>query len=292
MNLLSEVIVKKNNKIEYSDGNISDKQVLEKEFTIPELSSELNEWYKGLPEFDYLSFPWTLEEFFIVGKNYLLTQLGGYRFIPEKGKWKDLYLEGKWNANWIIIATWADNPLIADIGHKGTPIYYVIDGEFPPKLLVDSLEKLDYFLGIWLNLHENKFCDEGSYLPSFYELLDKEWRKELNDNEMEEIYEYMPILMAEEEFESEEDEEDHKDNNTDNNTEGIMEGRIIIEDLGSNQQKVFLAIKNEIGLGFGETKEILKKNPAVLCQGYIGNMINFEKLLSSLGATVTLEKIK
>lgn len=286
MNLLSNVITKNDYKLEYCDGNISDKQKLEKEFTIPDLSSELDEWYKGLPVFDYMSFKWTLEELYIVGRSYLLAQLGGYRFIPSKGKWRDLSLEGIWDVNWIIIATWGDNPLIADIGRKGTPIYYVIAGEFPPKLLVDSLEKLDYFLGTWLNLHDNKFCDEGSYLPSFYDLLDKAWRKKLNGNEMLDIYKYMPILMAEDDFEPEDDEYD------DNVGEGVMEARIIIDDLGSNQQKVFLAIKNEIGLGFGETKEMLKNPPAIICQGYIGSMINLEKLLSSLGASVRLEKLK
>ncbi|WBF54545.1 hypothetical protein HXV90_01065 [Lysinibacillus sp. JK80] len=157
-------------------------------------------WYSDLPKSKDIMFYWT-NDFYIFGIENLTVALEGYRFIRDDKGWIDISKTMKWRENWIIISSWSGNPVIADISKVETPIYYDYVGEdFSPKLLVDSLEKFDYFLSVWLDKHDNKYYKRGEYQSDFYDLMEKEWKVKLSEEEIRVICEFLPIEKSKDNF--------------------------------------------------------------------------------------------
>ncbi|MEK4425000.1 hypothetical protein [Solibacillus sp. FSL K6-1523] len=178
MNFLAHSLSKNENgsKIKYLGTSEGTKRELEENYKLPLLSQALLKWYSYFPESSKdLMFHWT-NDFYIIGMENLMIALEGYRFIREGEHWKDFSKEMKWNSDWIVISSWSGNPIIADISKVEMPIYYDYVGEeFSPRLLVDSLEKFDYFLSVWLDKHDDRYFKSGEYQSDFYELMEMEW---------------------------------------------------------------------------------------------------------------------
>jgi hypothetical protein len=62
----------------------------------------------------------------------------GFKYISNDNG-KTFEKNTKWNENWIVIADMNDDPIVADIGTEGTPIYAAIEGKNYKKIM-PSLE--------------------------------------------------------------------------------------------------------------------------------------------------------
>lgn len=250
-------------KIRYLETSEVTKRELEKKFKLPLLSQALLKWYGGLPESKDIMFYWT-NDFYIISMENLVVALEGYRFIREGEHWKDLSEEMKWNRNWIVISSWSGNPVIADISKVETPIYFdYVGGEFSPKLLVDSLEKFDYFSAVWLDKHDDRYYKSGEYQSNFYELMEKEWRIKLNNEEINNICEFLPIAKSKENFAPVEQRIEEK----------VKKHYVYLDDPGENKSKVILAVKKETGLSFDEIRNRLSSNGFLIAEGYGENTL-------------------
>ncbi|MDM5248708.1 hypothetical protein [Lysinibacillus sp. G4S2] len=283
MNYLAHSISKNENgsKIRYLGTTEETKRELEENFKLPLLSQALLKWYSDLPKSKDIMFYWT-NDFYIIGSENLMVALEGYRFIREGEGWKDFSEKMKWCENWIIISSWSGNPVIADISNVETPIYYdYIGGEFSPKLLVNSLEKFDYFLSVWLDKHDDRYLKSGEYQSNFYELMEKEWKIKLNDEEIRNICKFLPIAKSKENFAPIEQRIKEK--------EIEKKYYVYLEDPGENKSKVILAIKKEIGLSFDEIRSRLNWNEFLIAEGYGENTLILADYFMSLGAKVRTE---
>lgn len=267
------------NKIKYLGASEETKQELEKNFSLPLLSQELLNWYSDLPKSKDIMFVWSYE-FYVNGMENLLVSLEGYRFIREDNHWKDVSKEKEWNENWIIISTWNGNPVIADISKAETPIFYDYNGgEFSPILLVDSLEKYDYFLSVWLDKHEYRYYKDGEYHPELFELMMNEWRIKLNDEEIRNICEFLPIDKSEEDFEPVVQQIDRE----------FKKYYVYLENPGENKSRVIVALKKEMGLSLDEIRNKVNTE-FLIAEGYGKNTLALADYFISLGAKVRIEQ--
>ncbi|MBE1555921.1 hypothetical protein [Sporosarcina limicola] len=267
-------------KIRYLGTSEETKRELEENFNLPLLSQALLKWYSNLPKSKDIMFYWT-NDFYIIGMENLLVALEGYRFIREDEYWKDFSNEMKWNENWIVISSWSGNPVIADISEVETPVYYdYVGGEFSPKLLVDSLEKFDYFLSIWLDKHDDRYYKSGEYQSDYYELMEKEWKVKLNNEEIKNICGFLPIAKSKENFAPIEQLIKEK----------VKKKYVYLDDLGDNKSKVILAIKKETGLSFDEIRNRLNSSGFLIAEGYGENTLALAEYYISLGAKVRIEQ--
>lgn len=282
MKYLTHSISKHENgsKIRYLGTSAETKRELEKIFKLPLLSQVLLKWYNDLPKSKDIMFYWT-NDFYIIGMENLLVALEGYRFIREDKGWRDISEIMKWNENWIIISSWSGNPVIADISEVETPIYYdYVGGEFSPKLLVDSLEKFDYFLSVWLDKHDNRYYKSGEYQSNFYELMEKEWKIKLSDEEINNICEFLPIAKSKENFAP----------IGQRIKEKVKKYYVYLDDPGENKSKVILAVKKETGLSLDEIRNRLNSNGFLIAEGYGENTLVLADYFISLGAKVRTEQ--
>jgi len=202
MKYLAHSILKNenSNKIRFLETSEETKRELEENLKRSFLNQALLEWYSDLPKSKDIMFYWT-NDFYVIGKENLMIALEGYRFIKEASGWEDTSEKMKWNQNWIIISSWSGNPVIADISKEETPVYYdYVGGEFLPKLLVDSLEKFDYFLSVWLDKHDDRYYKCGEYQSDFYELMEKAWKIKLTSDEIKNICDFLPVAKSKENF--------------------------------------------------------------------------------------------
>ncbi|MFT9818261.1 hypothetical protein [Lysinibacillus sp. NPDC056185] len=282
MKYLTQSIFKNENgsKIRFLKTSEETKRELKENFKLPFLSQTLLEWYSDLPESKDLMFEWT-NDFYLVGKENLMNALEGYRFIKEDKGWVDFSEKMKWNQNWIIISIWSGNPVIADVSKVETPIYYDYVGEeFSPKLLVDSLEKFDYFLSVWLDKHDDKYYKSGEYQSNFYESMEKEWKTKLNNEEIKNICEFLPITKSNENFAP----------SVQRVKEKVKKHHVYLDDPGKNKSKVILAVKKETGLSFDEIRNRLNSNGFLIAEGYGENTLVLADYFTSLGAKVRTEQ--
>lgn len=282
MKYLANSISKDENgsKIRYLGTSEETKRELEKIFKLPHLSQALLKWYSDLPKFKDIMFYWT-NDFYVIGMENLIVALEGYRFIREDNYWGDLSKEKKWDLNWIIISNWSENPVIADISKVETPIYYdYIGGEFSPKLLVDSLEKYDYFLSVWLDKHDDRYYKSGEYQSDFYELMEEEWKIKLNNEEIKNICEFLPIAKSKENFAPVEQRIKEK----------LKKYYVYLDDPGENKSKVILAAKKETGLSLDEIRNKLNSSEFLIAEGYGENNLVIADYFNSLGAKVRTEQ--
>lgn len=282
MKFLAHSIAKNENgsKIRYLGSSEETKRELEEHFKLPLSSKVLLQWYRDMPESKDILFDWT-NDFYVIGMGNLLGALEGYRFIREDEYWKDLSEEMKWKRNWIIISSWSGNPVIADIRKAETPIYYdYVGGEFSPKLLVDSLEKFDYFLSIWLDNHDDRYYKGGEYQSDFYELMEKEWEINLNKEEIKNICGFLPIAKSKENFAPIEQQI----------KEQAKKYYVYLDDPGDNKSKVILAVKKETGLSFDEIRNRLNSNGFLIAKGYGENTLVLADYFMSLGAKIRIEQ--
>lgn len=282
MKYLAHSISKNENgsKIRYLGTSEETKRELEENFKLPLLSQALLKWYSDLPKSKDIMFYWT-NDFYIIGMENLMVALEGYRFIREDKDWIDFSEKMKWNRNWIIISSWSGNPVIADISKVETPIYYdYVGGEFSPKLLVDSLEKFDYFLSVWLDKHEDRYYKSGEYQSNFYELMEKEWKIKLNNEEIKNICEFLPIAKSKENFAPIEQRIREK----------VKKYYVYLDAPGENKSKVILAVKKETGLSFDEIRNRLNSNGFLIAEGYGENILVLADYFISLGAKVRTEQ--
>ena len=282
MKYLTQSIFKNENgsKIRFLETSEEMKRELKENFKLPFLSQTLLEWYSDLPESKDLMFEWT-NDFYLVGKENLMNALEGYRFIKEDKGWVDFSEKMKWNQNWIIISIWSGNPVIADVSKVETPIYYdYIGGEFSPKLLVDSLEKFDYFLSVWLDKHDDKYYKSGAYQSNFYESMEKEWKTKLNNEEIKNICEFLPITKSKENFAP----------SAQRVKEKVKKHYVYLDDPGKNKSKVILAVKKETGLSFDEIRNQLNSTGFLIAEGYGENTLVLADYFTSLGAKVRTEQ--
>lgn len=282
MKYLAHSISKHENgsKIRYLGTSTETNQELKKFFKRPLLSQALLKWYSELPKSKDIMFYWT-NDFYIVGIENLMVALEGYRFIREDKCWIDISEITKWNSNWIIISSWSGNPVIADISKVETPIYYdYVGGEFSPKLLVNSLEKFDYFLSVWLDKHDDRYYKSGEYQSNFYELMEKEWNIKLNDEEIRNICEFLPIAKSKENFAPIEQRVKEK----------VKKYYVYLDDPGENKSKVFLALKKKTGISFDEIRNRLNRNEFLIAEGYGENTLVLADYFISLGAKVRTEQ--
>lgn len=268
------------NKIKCLGTSTETKQELRKIFKLPILSQGLLKWYSDLPKSKDIMFYWT-NDFYIFGMENLLVALEGYRYIREDKGWIDVSKTMKWNENWIIISSWSGNPVIADISKVETPIYYdYVGGDFSPKLLVDSLEKFDYFLSVWLDKHDDRYYKSGEYQSNFFDLMEKEWKAKLSDGEIKNICEFLPIEKSKENFAPTEQ----------RIIEKVKKIFVYLEDPGENKSKVILALKKETGLSLVEIRNRLNNNGFLIAEGYGENTLVLAEYFISLGAKVRIEQ--
>ncbi|MEK5487400.1 MULTISPECIES: hypothetical protein [Lysinibacillus] len=268
------------NKIKCLGTSTETKQELRKIFKLPILSPGLLKWYSDLPKSKDIMFYWT-NDFYIFGMENLLVALEGYRYIREDKGWIDVSKTMKWNENWIIISSWSGNPVIADISKVETPIYYdYVGGDFSPKLLVDSLEKFDYFLSVWLDKHDDRYYKSGEYQSNFFDLMEKEWKAKLSDGEIKNICEFLPIEKSKENFAPTEQ----------RIIEKVKKIFVYLEDPGENKSKVILALKKETGLSLVEIRNRLNNNGFLIAEGYGENTLVLAEYFISLGAKVRIEQ--
>ncbi|MCY9549867.1 hypothetical protein [Lysinibacillus xylanilyticus] len=282
MKYLANSITKHENdsKIRYIGTSAETKRELEKIFKLPLLSQELLKWYNDLPKSNDIMFYWT-NDFYIIGMQNLLVALEGFRFLREDKGWRDISEIMKWNINWIIISSGGGNPVIADISKVETPIYYdYVGGEFSPKLLVDSLGKFDYFLSVWLDKHDDIYYKNGEYQSDFYELMEKEWKIKLSDEEIKNICEFLPITKSKENFAPIEQRIKEK----------VKKYYVYLDDPGENKSKVILAVKKETGLSLDEIRNRLNSNGFLIAEGYGENTLVLADYFISLGAKVRIEQ--
>jgi len=281
MKYLAHSISKNENgsKIRYLGVSKETKRALKENFQLPLLSQALLKWYSDLPKSNDIMFDWT-NDFYIIGLENLMVALEGYRFIREDGDWKDFWEKMKWNKNWIMISSWNENPVIADISKVETPIYYdYVGGGFSPKLLVDSLEKFDYFLAVWLDKHDDRYYKSGEYQFNFYEVMEKEWKIKLTNDEIKNICEFLPIAKSKENFPPIEQRIREK----------VKKYYVYLDDPGKNKSKVILAIKKEMGLSFDEIRNRLNSNEFLIAEGYGENTLILADYFMTLGAKVRTE---
>ncbi|MBG9456438.1 hypothetical protein ABE61_21075 [Lysinibacillus sphaericus] len=282
MKYLAHSILKNENssKIRFLETSEETKRELEENFKLPFLNQALLEWYYDLPKSKDIMFYWT-NDFYVIGKENLMIALEGYRFIKEARGWEDSSEKMKWNQNWIIISSWSGNPVIADISKEDTPIYYdYVGGEFSPKLLVDSMEKFDYFLSVWLDKHDDQYYKSGEYQSDFYELMEKEWKTKLSNNEIKNICEFLPIIKSKENFAPLEQRIKEK----------VGKYYVYLDDPGENKSKVLLAVKKETGLSFDEIRNRLNSKGFLIAEGYGENTLVLADYFISLGAKVRTEQ--
>ncbi|MEK4171393.1 hypothetical protein MHI22_07445 [Lysinibacillus sp. FSL L8-0312] len=282
MKYLAHAISKYENssKVRCLGTSTETKGELEKIFKLPLLSQALLKWYSGLPKSKDILFYWT-NDFYIVGMENLLVALEGYRFIRDEKGWKDISEKMKWNENWIIISNWSGNPVIADISKVETPIYYGDVGEeFSPKLLVDSLEKFDFFLSVWLDKHDDRYYKVGEYQSNFYELMEKEWKIKLSDEEIRNICRFLPIMKSTENFTPIEQRIKEK----------VKKYYVYLDDPGKNKSKVILALKKETGLSLDEIRNRLTSNGFLIGEGHGENTLVLANYFMSLGAKVRIDQ--
>lgn len=282
MKYLAHSILKNENgcKIKFLETSEKTKQELEENFKLPLLNQALSEWYNDLPKSKDIMFYWT-NDFYIIGKENLMIALEGYRFIKETRGWEDSAEKMKWNQNWIIISSWSGNPVIADISKEKTPVYYdYVGGEFSPKLLVDSLEKFNYFLSVWLDKHDDQYYKCGEYQSDFYKLMEKEWKTKLSNDEIKNICEFLPIVKSKENFAPIEQRIKEK----------VRKYYIYLDDPGENKSKVLVAVKKETGLSFDEIRNRLNSNGFLLAEGYGENTLVLADYFISLGAKIRTEQ--
>lgn len=267
-------------KIKYLETSTETKRTLEKIFKLPILSQSLLKWYSNLPKSNDIMFYWT-NDFYIFGMENLMVALEGYRFIKDDKGWIDSSKTMKWRENWIVISTWNGNPVIADISKEETPIYYDYVGEdFSPKLLVDSLEKFDYFLSVWLDKHDDKYYKSGEYQSNFYDLMEKEWEAQLSAEEIRHICEFLSIEKSKENLVPFKQQIIEK----------VRKNYVYLDDPGKNKSKVILALKKEIGLSLDEIRNQLNSNGFLIAEGYGENILVLAEYFISLGAKVRIEQ--
>jgi len=279
---LAHSIIKNENdsKIRFLETSEETKRELEENFKLPFLNQALLEWYNDLPKSKDIMFYWT-NDFYVIGKENLMIALEGYRFIKEARGWEDSAKKMKWNQNWIIISSWSGNPVIADISKEETPVYFDYVGEeFSPKLLVDSLEKFDYFLSVWLDKHDDQYYRSGEYQANFYELMENEWKTKLNSDEIKNICKFLPIAKSKENFTPIEQRIKEK----------VRKYYVYLDDPGENKSKVLLAVKKETGLSFDEIRNRFNSNGFLLAEGYGENTLVLADYFISLGAKVRTQQ--
>lgn len=282
LNHLAHSIIKNENgsKIRYMETSEATKRELGEHFELPQLSPALTQWYRDLPKSKDIMFYWT-NDFYIIGMDNLLVALEGYRFIREGESWIDLSETMKWNSNWVVISSWNGNPVIADISKVETPIYCdYVGGEFSPKLLVDSLEKFDYFLAVWLNNHDDRYYKSGEYQSDYFEFIEKEWNHKLSQDEIENLCEFLPIAKSTENFKPIEQRIESK----------AKKYYVYLDDAGEHKSKVMVAVKKETGLSFDEIRNGLHRKGLLIAEGYGENTLHLADYFISLGAKIRMEQ--
>ncbi|MCM0665563.1 hypothetical protein [Flavobacterium tyrosinilyticum] len=278
MNYLANSIKNNQEKIKSYEVSEKTKKELLENFQIPTLNQDLTQWYIDLPQDENITFFWT-NDFDIIASNNLNVALEGFRYIKNNANWEDL-VEMQWQRNWIIISTINGNPIIADIAKPKTPIYYdYVGGDFSPQLLVDSLEKFDYFLGVWLSKHNDEYYHNGKYKSEYYDSLENEWKVKLTEQEIQNIKEFLPIAKANKTF------------NSLPKFDNFKKKYIYLDDVGKNRSKVIVAIKKETGLSFNEIIKELENTPFFLTEGYGDNKKELINYLTFLDAKIRVEEI-
>ncbi|WP_431812031.1 hypothetical protein [Lysinibacillus sp. FW12] len=268
------------NKIKCLGTSTETKRELGKVFKLPILSQALLKWYSDLPKSKDIMFYWT-NDFYIFGIENLTVALEGYRFIRDDKGWIDISKTMKWRENWIIISSWSGNPVIADISKAETPIYYDYVGEdFSPKLLVDSLEKFDYFLSVWLDKHDDRYYKRGEYQSDFYDLMEKEWKVKLSEEEIRVLCGFLPIVKSKDNFAPIEQ----------RIIEKAKKNYVYLDNPGENKSKVILALKKETGLSLDEIRNGLNNKGFLIAAGYGENILVLAEYFISLGAKVRIEQ--
>lgn len=56
------------------------------------------------------------------------------------------------------------------------------------------------FLSIWLNKQDDRYYKSGEYQSNLFDLMEKEWKAKLSDEEIKNICEFLPIEKSEENF--------------------------------------------------------------------------------------------
>lgn len=273
--------IENTSKLRYLGTINETKQELEKIYNLPILNQTLLKWYSDLPRDKDVMFLWT-NDFYLFGIENLTVALEGYRFIRDDNWWIDSSETMKWQENWINIASWSGNPVIADISKEETPIYYdYAGGDFSPKLLVDSLEKFDYFLSVWLDKHEDRYYKSGEYQSDFFNCMEKEWKVKLHNEEIKLLCDFLPIAKSKGSF---------VPINSKNN-EKVKKYYVYLEHPGDHKSKVILALKKETGLSFEEIRNRLNSNEFLIAEGYGENTLVLANYFISLGANVKIKKI-
>jgi len=111
--------------------------------------------------------------------------------------------------------------------------------------------------------------------------MEKEWKIKLNDEEIRNICEFLPIAKSKENFAPIEQRIKEK--------EIEKKYYVYLEDPGENKSKVILAIKKEIGLSFDEIRSRLNRNEFLIAEGYGENTLILADYFMSLGAKVRTE---
>jgi hypothetical protein len=153
-----------------------------KKYELPELPLKLEEYYCNIPDEGISVHIGLCIE--VYPKTSINICMDGYRFIlDDNGGWKDSSLEGEWDKNWIMIADYNADPIIADISVDNIPVKYAFHGagrwDFKPlfnniwnfwkfiKLVMDKSEETDDFHEYLSKEYDN-----------FIELLEKEFSEE------------------------------------------------------------------------------------------------------------------
>lgn len=279
MNYLANSIKNNQEKIKFYEVSEKTKKELLENFQAPTLNQDLTQWYIDLPKDENITFFWT-NDFDIIAFNNLNVALEGFRFIKNNENWEDFADKMQWQRNWIIFSTINGNPIIADIGKPKTPIYYdYVGGEFSPQLLIDSLEKFDYFLGVWLSKHNDKYYYNGEYKSDYYDSLENEWKIKLTEQEIQNIKEFLPIEKANKPF------------NSLPKFDNFKKKYIYLDEVGKNRSKVIITIRKETGLSFNEIVKELENTPFLLTEGYGDNKKELISYLTFLGAKIRVEEI-
>jgi hypothetical protein len=148
------------------------------------LSDELYQWYKISSPLN-VNIRWTANNLVLFDPLTLQSKQLGYR-------WNSISMEreSEWQESWLNIASIGDDPVIAHIDQKGTPISmdYCEMGTWKPQLISDSLVNFLDFLSEWCNLIQEykgvhkMFDDDSLFLPDVLSKLKTITEKSVGDS--------------------------------------------------------------------------------------------------------------
>ena len=113
------------------------------------ISKELEKLYTESAPIGF-EIDWTVEWLVLYSPDELYDCQFGYQWIDDIGTEED----ETWDKNWIVIGDCSADPIIANVGEKGTPILMAVHGigDYTPRRIAPSLSSYFDILTMWLDL--------------------------------------------------------------------------------------------------------------------------------------------